>query len=139
MNVEENYARALAYRRCIATLIALPHKVRNMSNIKGLPRIGKHSQRVIEELLEQGTCEEVEHIRDSDFFKKQKLFTSIFGVGPKTAETWRKTHCFETLDDACKHESVRNSQDQRLIFGMAYHKGLFLHLYTLKTRCFYKF
>ena len=43
-----NYSRALAFRRASATLRSYPHPVVSIEDIKGLPDIGSHCQKVIE-------------------------------------------------------------------------------------------
>ncbi|TRY55334.1 hypothetical protein DNTS_009040 [Danionella cerebrum] len=60
----ENEGRSVAFRRAASVLKALPHRVLTMEDLRGVPCLGEHSQRVI------------------------KALTGVFGVGVKTAERW---------------------------------------------------
>ena len=44
---ELNYSRSLAFRRCIAVLKAYPSEIKRLSEIKKLPHVGGHCQKVI--------------------------------------------------------------------------------------------
>uniref|UniRef100_A0A3Q3JB73 BRCT domain-containing protein n=1 Tax=Monopterus albus TaxID=43700 RepID=A0A3Q3JB73_MONAL len=43
---------------------------------------------VLQEILQHGRSSEVEKILSDERYQTLKLFTSVFGVGPKTAEKW---------------------------------------------------
>ena len=45
---EENDRRALAFRKGMTTLASYPKPVRSLREVKGLPNIGKHIERVIQ-------------------------------------------------------------------------------------------
>ncbi|XP_072310361.1 DNA-directed DNA/RNA polymerase mu [Eucyclogobius newberryi] len=83
--------RAVAFRRAIAVLKALPVKVTSMTQLRGLPCVGEHSQKVIKDIIENGASSEVESTIHTERFKALKLLTGIFGVGSKTADRWFKT------------------------------------------------
>lgn len=80
--------RGVAFRRAAAVLKALPETVTSMTQLRGLPCLGEHSQRVIKDILENGVSSEVETTKNSERFKGLKCFTGIFGVGAKTADRW---------------------------------------------------
>lgn len=80
--------RAVAFRRAAAVLKALPEKVTLLAQLRGLPHLGEHSQRVIKDIIENGESTEVESTRHSERFKALKCLTGIFGVGAKTADRW---------------------------------------------------
>ncbi|XP_033845766.1 DNA-directed DNA/RNA polymerase mu [Periophthalmus magnuspinnatus] len=82
--------RAVAFRRAAAVLKALPVKVTSITQLRGLPCLGEHSQRVIKDVIENGVSSEVESTIHSERFKALKLLTGIFGVGAKTADRWFK-------------------------------------------------
>ncbi|XP_056592335.1 DNA-directed DNA/RNA polymerase mu isoform X1 [Triplophysa dalaica] len=84
----ENEGRSVAFRRAASVLKALPHRVQTMDELKCLPCLGDHSQRVIKEILEDGTSREVESMRQSEQFQAMKALTGIFGVGVRTADRW---------------------------------------------------
>ncbi|ROL54052.1 DNA-directed DNA/RNA polymerase mu [Anabarilius grahami] len=60
----DNEGRSVAFRRAASVLKALPHRVKSMEDLRSLPCLGDHSQRVI------------------------KALTGIFGVGVRTADRW---------------------------------------------------
>lgn len=80
--------RAVAFRRAAAVLKALPSRITSMAQLRGLPCLGEHSQRVIKDVLENGVSSEVESTMKSERFKALKILTGIFGVGAKTADRW---------------------------------------------------
>ncbi|XP_050397190.1 DNA-directed DNA/RNA polymerase mu [Patella vulgata] len=117
---EQDYSRALAFRRASCVLKSLPYKVTNISSLKNIKDIGGHSSRVIKEILEDGYCQEVEDIVNDPWFHKMKLFSSIFGVGPSTAKKWIEKG-WNNLKDI-NIEDLRN--DWRVIWGVAFHEEL---------------
>ncbi|XP_051974021.1 DNA-directed DNA/RNA polymerase mu-like isoform X2 [Xyrauchen texanus] len=84
----KNEGRSVAFTRAASVLKALPHRVYSMDELKCLPCLGEHSQRVIKEILEDGTSREVESTRQSEQFQAMKALTGIFGVGVRTADRW---------------------------------------------------
>uniref|UniRef100_A0A2K6TIN8 DNA-directed DNA/RNA polymerase mu n=1 Tax=Saimiri boliviensis boliviensis TaxID=39432 RepID=A0A2K6TIN8_SAIBB len=63
---EGSEGRLLAFCRAASVLKALPSPVTTLSQLQGLPQLGEHSSRVVQELLEHGVCEEVERVRHSE-------------------------------------------------------------------------
>ncbi|KAG9263012.1 DNA-directed DNA/RNA polymerase mu [Astyanax mexicanus] len=84
----ENEGRSVAFRRSASVLKALPYAVRQMDDLKNLPCLGEHSQRVIKEILEDGSSREVESTRQSAQFQAMKALTGVFGVGVRSADRW---------------------------------------------------
>ncbi|XP_027623081.1 DNA-directed DNA/RNA polymerase mu isoform X3 [Tupaia chinensis] len=117
---EGSEGRLLSFRRAASVLRALPGPVTALSQLQGLPYLGGHSFRVVQELLEHGVCEEVERIQSSDRYQTMKLFTQVFGVGVKTANRWYQEG-LRTLDDLRK-QSQRLTRQQRA--GLQYHQDL---------------
>lgn len=95
---EGNEGHLLSFCRAASVLKSLPWPVTSMSQLQGLPQLGGHSFRVIQELLEHGTCEEVEQVRCSERHQTMKRFTQVFGVGVKTANRWYQEG-LRTLDE----------------------------------------
>ncbi|CAK7295118.1 DNA-directed DNA/RNA polymerase mu [Vulpes lagopus] len=108
---EGSEGRFLSFRRAAAVLKALPSPVTALSQLQGLPHFGEHSRRVVQELLEQGVCEEVERVRLSERYQTMKLFTGIFGVGVKTADRWYREG-LRTLD-SLQEQPQRLTQQQK--------------------------
>ncbi|KAM8974678.1 DNA-directed DNA/RNA polymerase mu-like [Pelodytes ibericus] len=82
--------RSLGFTRAMSTIKAVPFKLRSAEETKDLPWCGGHCKAVIEEILEDGVCREVEKIQSSEQYQVMKLLTGIFGVGVHTAERWYK-------------------------------------------------
>ncbi|KAM8851736.1 DNA nucleotidylexotransferase [Synchiropus picturatus] len=78
----------LAFRRAASVLKSLPRAVRSMGATEGLPCLGEHTKTVMQEILQYGRSLKVESILTNERYQTLKLFTSVFGVGPKTADKW---------------------------------------------------
>lgn len=117
---EGKEGRFLTFCRAASMLKSLPYPVTSLSQLHGLPYFGEHSFRVIQELLEHGTCEEVEQIRCSERHQTMKLFTHIFGVGVKTASRWYQEG-LRTLDEL-REQPQRLTQQQKA--GLQYYQDL---------------
>uniref|UniRef100_A0A2K6MNI6 DNA-directed DNA/RNA polymerase mu n=2 Tax=Rhinopithecus TaxID=542827 RepID=A0A2K6MNI6_RHIBE len=63
---EGSEGRLLTFCRAASVLKALPSPVTTLSQLQGLPHLGEHSSRVVQELLELGVCKEVERVRCSE-------------------------------------------------------------------------
>ncbi|KAL6037575.1 hypothetical protein STEG23_004894 [Scotinomys teguina] len=117
---EGSEGRLLSFSRAASVLKSLPCPVTSLSQLQGLPHLGEHSFRVIQELLERGTCEEVEQVLCSERHQTMKLFTQVFGVGVKTANRWYREG-LRTMDDLREHRR-RLTQQQKA--GLKYYKDL---------------
>ncbi|XP_043444271.1 DNA-directed DNA/RNA polymerase mu isoform X4 [Prionailurus bengalensis] len=117
---EGSEGRFLSFYRAASVLKALPSRVTAMSQLQGLPHFGEHSCRVIQEVLAQGVCEEVERIRCSERYQTMKLFTGIFGVGVKTADRWYREG-LRTLD-SLQEQPQRLTQQQKA--GLLHYQDL---------------
>ncbi|XP_070697399.1 DNA nucleotidylexotransferase [Pempheris klunzingeri] len=78
----------LAFRRAASVLKSLPRALQRVEETQDLPCLGEHTKAVMEEILQYGHAFEVEKILSDERYQTLKLFTSVFGVGPKTAEKW---------------------------------------------------
>ncbi|XP_054594455.1 DNA nucleotidylexotransferase isoform X1 [Nothobranchius furzeri] len=78
----------LAFRRAASVLKSLPRVVQHLRATQDLPCLGEHTKAVMEEILGCGHSFEVDNILSDERYQTLKLFTSVFGVGPKTAEKW---------------------------------------------------
>ncbi|XP_035109156.2 DNA-directed DNA/RNA polymerase mu isoform X5 [Callithrix jacchus] len=111
---EGSEGRLLAFCRAASVLKALPSPVTTLSQLQGLPQLGEHSSRVVQELLEHGVCEEVERVRSSERYQTMKLFTQVFGVGVRTADRWYREG-LRTLDDLREQPQKLTQQQKGLI------------------------
>ncbi|XP_069001342.1 DNA nucleotidylexotransferase [Embiotoca jacksoni] len=78
----------LAFKRAASVLKSLPSAVQCLGATKDLPCLGEHTKAIMEEIIQCGRSFAVEKILSDERYQTLKLFTSVFGVGPKTAEKW---------------------------------------------------
>uniref|UniRef100_A0A9J7ZPV8 DNA nucleotidylexotransferase n=1 Tax=Cyprinus carpio carpio TaxID=630221 RepID=A0A9J7ZPV8_CYPCA len=83
-----NLGQSLAFRRAASVLKSLPAALRHLQETQRLPCLGEHSRAIIEEIFECGSSSRVEEILNDERYRTMKLFSSVFGVGPKTSENW---------------------------------------------------
>ncbi|KAM9650926.1 DNA-directed DNA/RNA polymerase mu isoform 2-T2 [Trichechus inunguis] len=117
---EGSEGRLLSFRKAASVLKALPSPIIALRQLQGLPHFGEHSSRVIQEMLENGVCEEVERVQHSERYQTMKLFTQIFGVGVKTADRWYQEG-LRTLDDLLKQPQKLTQQQKA---GLQHHQDL---------------
>ncbi|XP_011802142.1 PREDICTED: DNA-directed DNA/RNA polymerase mu isoform X1 [Colobus angolensis palliatus] len=117
---EGSEGRLLTFCRAASVLKALPSPVTTLSQLQGLPHLGEHSSRVVQELLELGVCKEVERVRCSERYQTMKLFTQIFGVSVRTADRWYREG-LRTLDDL-REQPQKLTQQQKA--GLQHHRDL---------------
>ncbi|XP_048865745.1 DNA nucleotidylexotransferase isoform X1 [Brienomyrus brachyistius] len=84
----ENAGRCLAFMRATSVLKSLSGAVGCFGDLEGLPCLGDQTKAVIEDILETGRSFKVQEILNDEKFQVLKLFTSVFGIGPKTSEKW---------------------------------------------------
>ncbi|XP_072122499.1 DNA-directed DNA/RNA polymerase mu isoform X1 [Mobula birostris] len=118
--LNESEARNLAFSRASSILKSLPYTVTTMEDLQGIPNLGVHSRKVIKEILEDGTCSEVENLLRNERYQTLKRFTSIFGVGVKTADKWYREG-LRTLDEL-RASDVKLTREQEA--GLLYHNDL---------------
>ncbi|XP_031152718.1 DNA nucleotidylexotransferase isoform X1 [Sander lucioperca] len=105
----------LAFRRAASVLKSLPWAVRSLGATLDLPCLGEHTKAVMEEVLQCGRSFEVEKILSDERYRTLKLFTSVFGVGPKTAEKWYRRG-LRSFTDILADRSIHLNQMQQTGF-----------------------
>ncbi|XP_054167349.1 DNA-directed DNA/RNA polymerase mu-like [Oppia nitens] len=115
--------RYLAFKKASAALKCLSFTVTKIDEIIHLKDIGKHSKKVIQEILDEGVSSEVETIRQSLWFQTMSLFTNIYGIGPKTAQKWYDLG-LRSLDDIMNDKSIMKKQSMRVLYGLAFYDDL---------------
>ena len=94
--------RVSAYRRASETLARLAQDIRELAEAEGtaglikLPNIGKGIASAIQELLTTGSWVQLERLRGT--LDPVKLFQTVPGIGPKTAEHIHETLHIDTLE-----------------------------------------
>uniref|UniRef100_A0A672SRB5 DNA-directed DNA/RNA polymerase mu n=1 Tax=Sinocyclocheilus grahami TaxID=75366 RepID=A0A672SRB5_SINGR len=87
LELSGNQGPSLAFRKAASVLKSLPAALRRQEETQHLPCLGEHSRAIIE-ISECGSSSRVEEILNDERYRTMKLFSSVFGVGPKTAENW---------------------------------------------------
>ncbi|XP_066454925.1 DNA nucleotidylexotransferase [Eleutherodactylus coqui] len=103
----ENKGPRVKFMRASSVLKSLQSPIASMKDLEGLPLLGEEIKYIIEEILEEGKCCRVLEVMNSERYKAFKVFTSIFGVGLKTAEKWYRMG-LRTLED------IKNKKDLKL-------------------------
>ncbi|XP_076142101.1 DNA nucleotidylexotransferase isoform X1 [Alosa pseudoharengus] len=106
---------ALAFKRAASVLKSLPAMLRGLGDMEGLPCLGEQTRAVMKEILECGRSSKVEAILSDKKFQTMKLFTSVWGVGPKTAEKWY-LQGLRTLEEVVTEPHVHLNRMQRAGF-----------------------
>ncbi|MCG6900203.1 MAG: DNA-binding protein [Gammaproteobacteria bacterium] len=94
--------RVSAYRRASETLARLAQDIRELAAAEGtaglikLPNIGKGIARAIQELLTTGSWAQLERLRGT--LDPVKLFQTVPGIGPKSAEIIHETLHIDSLE-----------------------------------------
>ncbi|XP_066535734.1 DNA nucleotidylexotransferase [Hoplias malabaricus] len=117
----DNKGRCLGFRRAASVLKSLPTPLRRLQDAEGLPCLGEESKAVIEEIFECGSCYKVEDILADERYQTLKLFTSVFGVGPKTAEKWYRRG-LRSLEQICSDSSIHLNRMQAA--GFLYYEDI---------------
>ncbi|XP_008830216.1 DNA nucleotidylexotransferase isoform X1 [Nannospalax galili] len=117
----ENEGSCLAFMRAASVLKSLPFPVISMKDTEGIPCLGDKVKCVIEGIIEDGESSEVKAVLNDERYKSFKLFTSVFGVGLKTAEKWFRMG-FRTLSTIKSDETLKFTRMQKA--GFLYYEDL---------------
>ncbi|XP_034537021.1 DNA nucleotidylexotransferase isoform X2 [Notolabrus celidotus] len=102
----------LAFRRAASVLKSLPWAVQSLGATQDLPCLGEHTKAVLKEILQYGHSFEVEKLLSDERFQTLKLFTSVFGVGPKTADKWYRRG-LRSFNDVLTDSSIQLNRMQQ--------------------------
>ncbi|XP_039631586.1 DNA nucleotidylexotransferase [Polypterus senegalus] len=117
----ENKGHCLAFMRASSVLKSLSFTIRNYRDLEVLPCLGPQTKAVIQEILEYGNSLKVQDVLMDERYKTIKLFTSIFGVGLKTAEKWYRKG-LRSLDEVKADTSLRFTKMQKA--GLLYYDDI---------------
>ncbi|KAM5141550.1 DNA nucleotidylexotransferase [Mantella aurantiaca] len=117
----ENKGPRVAYQRASAVLKSLPFLIVTTKDLEDLPHLGEEMKYIIEEILEDGKCSRVEEVINSERYTSFKIFTSIFGVGIKTAEKWYRMG-YRTLEDITSSKVLKFTKMQK--HGLLYYEDI---------------
>ncbi|XP_063818088.1 DNA nucleotidylexotransferase [Pseudophryne corroboree] len=117
----QNKGPRVAFLRASSVLKSLQIPILTMKDLEGLPLLVDEMKYIIEEILEDGKCQRVVEVMNSERYKSFKIFTSIFGVGLMTAEKWYRMG-LRTLED------IKNAKDLKLTsmqkHGLLYYEDI---------------
>nr|1KDH_A Chain A, Terminal deoxynucleotidyltransferase short isoform [synthetic construct]1KEJ_A Chain A, Terminal deoxynucleotidyltransferase short isoform [Mus musculus] len=119
--LRENEGSCLAFMRASSVLKSLPFPITSMKDTEGIPCLGDKVKSIIEGIIEDGESSEAKAVLNDERYKSFKLFTSVFGVGLKTAEKWFRMG-FRTLSKIQSDKSLRFTQMQKA--GFLYYEDL---------------
>uniref|UniRef100_A0A3B4AAC0 DNA-directed DNA/RNA polymerase mu n=1 Tax=Periophthalmus magnuspinnatus TaxID=409849 RepID=A0A3B4AAC0_9GOBI len=111
----------VAFRRAASVLKSLSWSIESVRSIEGLPYVGDSSRTVIQEILQYGRSFEVERILADERYQTLKLFMSVFGVGPKTADKWYRQG-LRSLSQILAHPDIQLNRMQQN--GFLHHSDL---------------
>eukprot|EP01080_Neovahlkampfia_damariscottae_P007078 gene7078-11241_t len=111
--------RSLAYRKSIRVLKSLKFKVKMISELKDTKGIGEKTMEKIKEYLNYGSINRLDKLEQNESVQVVSFFSSIFGVGPKTAMKWYQKG-YKTIDDL--EEKCELTHQQKI--GIKYHSDL---------------
>nr|XP_023679905.1 DNA nucleotidylexotransferase-like [Paramormyrops kingsleyae] len=115
----ENAGRCLAFMRATSVLRSLSGAVGCFRDLESLPCLGDQTKAVIEDILETGRSFKVQEILDDEKYRVLKLFTSVFGIGLKTAEKWYRKG-LRTFEEVHADNSViLNRRQEAALNGLA--------------------
>ncbi|KAM9062199.1 DNA nucleotidylexotransferase isoform X1 [Sarcophilus harrisii] len=117
----ENHGHCLTFLRATSVLKCLPFAIVSMKDAEGLPWIGDEVKGIMEEIIEDGQSLEVQAVLNDERYQAFKLFTSVFGVGLKTAEKWYRMG-FRTLSKIQSDKSLKFTKMQKA--GFLYYEDL---------------
>ncbi|XP_045710341.1 DNA nucleotidylexotransferase [Phyllostomus hastatus] len=117
----ENEVSFVTYMRAASVLKSLPFTIISMKDTEGIPCLGDKAKSIIEEIIEDGESSEVKAVLNDERYQSFKLFTSVFGVGLKTAEKWFRMG-FRTLSKIRSDETLKFTRMQKA--GFLYYEDL---------------
>ncbi|KRZ74137.1 DNA polymerase lambda [Trichinella papuae] len=115
--------RALAYDKAISSIKQCKEPITSKEMLSELPGIGKKIAAKIWELHEEGEIEKVKEFASNEKIQVLKLFNSIWGVGPRTAEKWY-LQGLRTIEDVQRNVALT---DQEYI-GFKYREEILLKI-----------
>lgn len=93
--------RAFGYNKAIASISKYHKPLESYQEVLELPSVGERIAKKVWEIIETGQLERLNHVDPK--VELLKLFTGVWGAGPKTAELW-VARGFKTLDDLPEEE-----------------------------------
>ena len=89
--------RKRAFLDAVEAIKAVPFEISSVSQVRGLKGVGKGNLARVSEIIETGTLEEFEAIREE--LEAVHQLTSVSGIGDKTAQKLYATHRIRTVGE----------------------------------------
>ena len=112
---EEDPWRFMAYRKAAGALRRWKTPIKTVDDAKGIFGIGDNSRQRLDIILKTGTHPRLQ--MDVGRQESIKLFTSIYGVGTRTASKWYDVLGLRSIKDGERHCSLRRQRLICLIFS----------------------
>ncbi|KAK3572802.1 hypothetical protein QTP86_007407 [Hemibagrus guttatus] len=117
----ESKGPCLGFKRAASVLKSLPVPIRSIDELERLPCLGPETMAVIQDIFECGSSSKVEEVLTDERYQTLKIFTSVFGVGPKTAEKWYRQG-LRSLEQIVSDSSIHLNRMQQA--GFQYYEDI---------------
>ncbi|KAL1227967.1 DNA polymerase lambda [Trichinella spiralis] len=115
--------RALAYDKAISSIKQCKEPITSKEMLSELPGIGKKIAAKIWELHEEGEIEKVSEFASNEKIQVLKLFNTVWGVGPRTAEKWY-LQGLRTIEDVQRNVALTGQEH----IGFKYREEILLKI-----------
>ena len=112
----ENF-RARAYEKASDSIIKFDKPIHSVDDIKHLPNVGKTIIKKLSEYVETGKISKLEKEKNNPV----KIFTDIYGVGPKKAAELVSKHNIKTIKELKANEDLLNDKQK---LGLKYYDDI---------------
>lgn len=116
-------SRSLAFEKTSSVLKSFTTAVTHIDQLTNIKDIGTHSLAVIQEVLEAGTCAEIEQTVRGEWYRTMTLFMSVFGVGKATAQKWFD-RSLRTLVDVVRSSGLPLRRSSQIAHGLEFFDDL---------------
>ena len=98
--------REYTTRNAARQIAKLPYEIKSGEDARQLHKVGDRMARKIQEIIDTGSLQKLEHYQNDERVIATDVFKSIWGVGAATASDWVYKRGWRTLDDVRAHPEV---------------------------------
>ena len=110
--------KSRAYEKARDSIILYDDDITEISQLKGIPNVGKSTIGKLKEWLETGKVEVLEKAKNDP----EIMFSNVYGIGPKKAKELVKTHGVTTIKELReKQDTVLNDVQKK---GLKYYEDI---------------
>ena len=117
-SVKGIFMKARAYEKARDSLILYKEEITSLSDLKGIPNVGKSSIGKLKEWVDTGKVEILEQSKDDP----EIMFTNVYGIGPKKAKELVKTHKITTIKGLRENQETLLNDVQKK--GLKYYEDI---------------